>query len=116
MKRILLIDDDAVVLASFTSIMSSLNYSVTTCNDSETALDLALNSDFKLIITDLKMPKLSGCELITKIKEKKKDSLIYLLTGFKTDDVVKSVLECGATGIMEKPFEVSKIVSIMNRL
>lgn len=116
MKRILLIDDDVVVLASFTSIMSSLNYSVTTCNDSFTALDIALNIDFKLIITDMKMPNLSGMELIKKIKEKKKDSLIYLLTGFKTEDLVKNVIACGATGIMEKPFEVSKIVSIMNRL
>lgn len=116
MKRILFIDDDEIVLSTFSSIMSSLNYSVTTCNESRTGLELALHTDFKLIITDLKMPELSGVDLIKRIIEKKPDSIIYLLTSFKTDDVVKSVLDSGATGIMDKPFEVSKIVTIMNRL
>jgi len=116
MKRILFIDDDEIILSTFNSIVSSLNYSVTTCNDSLTALDLALKNDFKLIITDLKMPGLSGIDLIKKIKEAKKDAKIYILTGFKSDDIVKNVLESGATGIMEKPFELSKIVSIMNRI
>lgn len=69
-----------------------------------------------MIITDYKMPNMNGVEIIKKVKEEKPKAIIYLLTGFYDEDIVKIARESGATGIMNKPFEVSKIVSILSYL
>lgn len=114
MKSILFIDDDEIVAKSFDLILSDLNYSVTTCLSSTEGLNLALLKNFDLIITDLRMPELSGIELIQSVKKQKPNSKIYLLTAFLDDDILKSALSAGASGIMEKPFKVSKIISIMS--
>ncbi|MGL1893144.1 MAG: response regulator [Spirochaetaceae bacterium] len=113
MKRILFIDDDKIILRAFDSMLSNLNYNVTTCNDSVVGLKMALEEDFALIIVDYNMPKLNGIELITKLKVVKKDANVYILTGFLDDGIIKKASNAKVSGIMEKPFNVSKIISIM---
>ena len=114
MKRILFIDDDELVLETFKIVLGSYNFDITTTSSSLKGLELALENDFDLIITDLRMPDLNGAELVEKVKSDKPEARIYILTSYTKDDIVKTVLDSGASGIMEKPFELSKIISILN--
>lgn len=114
MKDILFVDDNNIVLETFKAIVEQYNYSVEICNNSLKGLDLALENDFALIITDYKMPGLDGIEFIKRVKNIKPSSNIYLLTGYYDNHIVEKVLESGANGLMKKPFEVSKILTIMN--
>lgn len=116
MKRILLIDDNRDILETFNYMLTDLNYSVTTCIDSTEGLLKAINEDFELILTDYEMPNKNGCEIIKEVKRVKPNSAIYLLTGYYEENVINKAREVGATGIMNKPFEVSKIISILKYL
>lgn len=113
-KKILFLDDDEIVVESFKYIMTDLNYEVETFTDSESCLEMAVKKDFDLIITDMRMPGINGAEFIKGVIQKKPNARIYILTGYPGDEIVKTALETGAKGIMEKPFEVSKIVDLMN--
>lgn len=116
MKRILLIDDNKDVLDTFYYMLTDLNYDVTTCIDSTEGLKKAIDENFELIITDYKMPKLNGFEIIKRVKDIKPKAIVYLLTEVYEEHIIKIAREAGATGIMNKPFELSKIISILNYL
>lgn len=115
-KKILFLDDDEIVLETFKYVMTDLNYEVVTYSNSKDCLNLALSEDFDLIITDIRMPELNGIEFIKRVKKVKPKSNIYVLTSYPDKNIVKEALSLGALGLMEKPFHVSKIVSVLNSL
>ena len=114
MKKILLIDDDDIILTTFEHMLSNLNYKVTTIRDSRKGLQVALDEDFDLILTDCQMPYLSGIELIQKLKEIKKEINIYILTGALDEEQIKQIHSAGVTGIIEKPFNIKQIVALLD--
>ncbi|MGL1894212.1 MAG: response regulator [Spirochaetaceae bacterium] len=113
MKKILLIDDDIIILKTYEHIFKNLNYQLTAISDSKKGLEIAINEDFDVILTDNKMPNLTGIELILELKKVKKDVNIYLLTGFIEKDQLKLLKSIGVTGIIEKPFSSSQIISLL---
>ncbi|OQY38198.1 MAG: hypothetical protein B6229_06475 [Spirochaetaceae bacterium 4572_7] len=115
-NRILLLDDDTIVLESFKYMMSRYNYGVSIYSDVKKCLDDIKDNDYSLILTDIRMPKIDGSEFVREVLKIRPDSYIYLLTSYPEDNIVKTALELGAKGLMEKPFQLSKIISIMNRL
>lgn len=116
MKRILFIDDDNIVLETFKYLLSNYNYDVTICNNSIEGLNLALNNDYELIITDYHMPNITGIELIKKVKLQKKNVSIILASGYLDDDIIDNAYKVGALSIMHKPFDLSKIVTLLGYL
>lgn len=113
-KKILLLDDDDIVLDTFEMVMSDLNYDVSTFSDANKCLEVAASQDFDLIITDIRMPDLNGAEFVRELLVVKPEANVYILTGYPDDSIVKEALDLGAKGLMEKPFQVSKIISILN--
>lgn len=115
-KKILLLDDDDIILDTFNYVMTDLNYDVTTFSNAEECLAVASNDDYDLIITDIRMPLINGAEFIERLLKVKADANVYILTSYPDDSIVKEALRLGAKGLMEKPFQVSKIVSIMGMM
>lgn len=113
-KKILLLDDDNIILDTFELVMSDLNYDVTTFNNATKCLEVASSEDFDLIITDIRMPGLNGADFVRELLKVKPEANVYILTGYPDDSIVKEALGLGAKGLMEKPFQVSKIISLMN--
>lgn len=114
--KILLLDDDEIILETFKYVMTDLNYDVTTFNNAKECLAAASTEDFDLIITDIRMPDINVAEFIDSLLKVKPDANVYILTSYPDDSIVKEALKLGAKGLMEKPFQVSKIVSIMSML
>lgn len=114
MKRILFIDDDEILLETVKLVFTDLNYEVITCTNGKDAIQIAGNSDFDLIITDYLMPEMNGIEVITKLKEMGITTRIYILTGhIDEDNFITNANKAGVSGIMEKPFEISKIITLL---
>lgn len=112
-KRIFLLDDDALILESFEMIFTDLGFEVETCDDSQRGVERALESDFDLYLSDIRMPGLNGAQAIRSIKQGKPQARIYVLTAFPGDPLVPAALEAGAEGVMKKPFEISKILDLL---
>jgi len=112
-KRIFLVDDDELILESFDMIFSDLDFEVVTCSDSTRAVDIALTSDFDLILSDIRMPGLNGAQAVKKILAGKSEAKIFVLTAYPGDPIVQTAMEAGAQGLMKKPFEVAKILDLL---
>ena len=84
MRKVLCIDDTPIVLKTL-SIFLQGQYDVTTCDNSQKGLELALTGDFPVVITDIRMPGLTGLEITEKIEEADTHCLIILLTSHAMD-------------------------------
>ena len=112
-KRIFLVDDDELILESFEMIFSDLDFEVVTCSDSAQAVEVAVASEFDLILSDIRMPGLNGAQAVQKILERRPEARVYVLTAYPGDPIVQAAIEAGALGLMKKPFEVAKILDLL---
>ncbi len=112
-KRILLIDDDELVLDSFEMILTDLGFEVVICPESEKGEKLAIDAAFDLILTDIRMPGHNGAQVVRTILAARPEACIYALTAYPGDPLVQAALESGAKGVMKKPFEIAKILDLL---
>lgn len=81
-REILLVDDNQHGLVARRTLLEELGYSVTTATSGEDAFELFQNGKFDLIITDHKMPRMTGSDLIVKIRDLQPATRIIMLSGF----------------------------------
>lgn len=112
-KRILVIDDEEMVLNTIKIILDDMGYEVITHQDPLKGMDEAMQNNFDLIITDLRMPQKNGSEITEEIISVKPDARILILTAHPTDPLAKKALEAGALSLTKKPFEIGKIVDFL---
>jgi DNA-binding NtrC family response regulator len=103
-ETILIVDDDEDVLSLIEKHLTNKGFEVVTAYDGEQALALVERVDFDLVITDLKMPKIDGMEVLRRIKEKSPDTEVVILTGHGTmDSAIEALREGGAFDYLQKP-------------
>lgn len=112
-KKILMIDDDVLVRETMEMIFSDFGVDVKTCGDGELGVRLSLESDYDLILCDMRMPGLNGAQTVSRILESKPKARILVVTAFPGDPLVQEALTAGAIGLMKKPFEVAKLLDLI---
>jgi CheY-like chemotaxis protein/DNA-binding HxlR family transcriptional regulator len=114
------VDDDTVFLDKMKKNLSIDRHSIITAHSGEEALEITSQVDFDLIITDLKMKKLSGIDLIKKLRGNGIDTITLVLTGYGTINSAVEALKSGAYDYLVKPLRLpilrSKIVEIEKEL
>lgn len=106
-KRILVVDDEAMVLKTFEAMISSMGYDVTTASSAEEAFEIYTKSRFDMVITDLRMGGKSGAELALAVKAKDKNMPVILITGFASKNADLS----GGDVVMHKPVKMQDMES-----
>ncbi len=114
-KRILVIDDEVTVLDALQMILGELGHSVDTTSDPFEGERKALENEYDLIITDLRMEGKTGDEIVKSVLSKKKDARILVITAYSTEPMAQAALKAGALALVRKPFEISKILSFLER-
>jgi len=94
--RILLVDDEPNVLKALQRVFAHENYRIVTAGSGQQALALLDNETFQLMITDYKMPGMTGGELIKQARERYPDMLRIMLTGHADTSAVMSAIKEGA--------------------
>jgi len=116
MKDILIVDDEPEMLTSLEKILSrKKEFSLTLMQDSAEAIRLAENRKFDLIITDLKMKKISGLDLLRSALNKFPDSTVIMISGYGTIDASVEAMREGAFDFIEKPFSSQKLYDCIDR-
>jgi YesN/AraC family two-component response regulator len=85
-------------------------------SDGQDALDVIDKEDISMIITDMRMPKMSGLELLQAAKEKKPDLPVVLISGYSVDEVDSELVESMADGFLNKPFMMADIEKLLSDL
>ena len=104
MIKILVIDDDAVVREVIGEMLIVAGYEVVTATTAAEALELFMDEQIRLVVTDIVMPDLSGLELLETMRLHRPSLPIVLVTGANTRDNLSEALTRGADGLVAKPF------------
>lgn len=114
--RILLVDDNANGLAARRSVLEELGHRIITVTSGGDALDQFSTHKFDLVVTDYKMPKMDGLELISRLRKQSPDLPIVLISGY-VDSLGLNETSTGADVVIQKSsHEVSHLVRSVNRL
>ncbi len=115
-ERILLIDDEQIVVEMETAILELLGYDVTPETDSLRALEIFRSrpEEFDLVVTDYTMPKLTGTDLSSAIRQIRADIPIILCTGFSEKVTEEGAMDLGMELVM-KPFSMKQIAESVRK-
>jgi len=114
-ESILVVDDDAAVRKSLSSILSMEGYLVETVENGKQAIRISEKSRFDIALIDIKLPDMEGTELLHRLKENQPHMVKIVITGFPTlENAMKTVNE-GADGYILKPFDVQKLLEMIRK-
>ncbi len=102
--HILVIDDEKNYLLILETLLMDASYNVTAINDPETALTFLEDSEVDVIITDMKMPRLTGKDVLERVKKKWPDIPVLIMTAFGSIESAVDVMRYGAFDYITKPF------------
>jgi DNA-binding NtrC family response regulator len=115
MATVLIIDDKEMMRDSLSLTLTRAGHKVVTSEDPTIGLDLLRQHRPSVVITDLKMPKMDGIELLQKIKAEQPDVPVILMTAFATISTAVQAMKLGAFDYVQKPFESDEILVIVER-
>ncbi len=113
--RILVVDDERVIREILAEFLALEGFKVHTVEDGEKALTELRLHPYDLLITDLKMPRLSGLQLLEKIEQERLGVLTVLMTGFGTVETAIEAMKKGAYDYLLKPFKVEEVIHVVER-
>jgi DNA-binding NtrC family response regulator len=114
--KILVVDDDAIVIKSCRRILEAEGFEVTSVPGSDEALERIKSSEFDLLLMDVKMPKHDGIFLMREIKKNWPDIPIIVMSGYPTPETIADVLKLGATQFIPKPFRPDELVKTVRQV
>ncbi len=114
MQRVLVIDDEKLILDMIKSKLEKSNFDVTATNSSKDAIKLLDLMDFEVILLDLMMPNITGLELLQMIKEKKSDIPVIMITAHGSIDTAVKAMKLGAYDYLTKPFSMEELILVVS--
>lgn len=107
-ERILLVDDDRLVLATLKQGLSKMGYTVTTCDNGQDALELYNNDPPDLVVLDIRMPGMGGLETARAMLESAYRPIL-MLSAHDDQTIVKEAVTIGVAGYLVKPIEANQM-------
>ena len=116
-KRILIVDDDFDIRLSLVMFLEAQGYMCHEAENGQAALELLPSHDFDLIITDYRMPKVDGLELIRKLSEYPdyKGVPIMMITGSLDRCLYDQAFKAGAKAVLQKPYARDELLFLVKR-
>ena len=113
--KILVIDDETIVHESCSRILTDEGYIIESAFTGQEGLKKIEEGSYDLVITDLKMPGISGMEALKKIKEDNPDIGIIMVTGYSTAETAVEAMKLGAFDYLPKPFTPDELISVVSK-
>jgi len=114
-ESILIVDDEKIVRESLFHWFEEEDYNVDTAEDGETALRKFDKGKFDLILLDMKMPGMSGLDLLARVKEIDPDIVVILITAFASVPTAIKALKDGAYDYVTKPVDPDELAHLVKR-
>ncbi|NLE52206.1 MAG: response regulator transcription factor [Chloroflexi bacterium] len=100
---VLVVDDEGAIRYSITKTLQRVGYHVEAAASGEEALEMMKTQNYDVVLTDIRMPGLTGVELLRRIKEQAPDAVVILLTGYASLETAIESLRLGAHDYLVKP-------------
>jgi len=112
-SRILIVDDEQIALRNLEHIMKKEGYEVTSTQSGTNALKLMEEQQFDLVITDLKMEKVDGNQILRRSKELSPDTEVIMITGYASLQSAILAIKKGAYDYITKPFKLDEVRKVV---
>ena len=109
-QSILVVDDEAKMRRLLEIMLTQLGYSVHQAADGQEALDFLSSHVVDLVITDLRMPKIGGIELLRQLQEQGNEVSVIVVTAYGTVETAVEATRLGAKDFIEKPLSLAKLL------
>ncbi|MBI5408954.1 MAG: sigma-54-dependent Fis family transcriptional regulator [Nitrospirae bacterium] len=116
MKKVLVIDDEAIVRTSCERALTPEGYEVKAVSSGKEGVELLQKESFALVLLDLKMPDMDGIEVLNKINETWPDTKVVMITGYSTVETAVQALRLGAYNFIEKPFTPDTLLAAVTEV
>ncbi len=112
----LIVDDNISLAKSLSFILEKKGYEVSMAKDGMDAIKKVKAKFFNIILMDIKMPLMNGVESYKRIKKISPRSKVFMMTAYAVEELVQDALAEGAHGILYKPLDIEKILSIIDEI
>jgi DNA-binding NtrC family response regulator len=113
--KILVADDEAMMRNLILKILESEGYQVTVVSSGNEALEMLKAEKYDILLTDVKMPGMSGFDLLKQVKIEWPEMAVIIMTGYGDAYSVKEALLLGADEYLSKPFKSQEVFLIVER-
>lgn len=114
-KKILVVDDEEAIRLALVKFLNLQGYDAQGAGDGTEAIELCKNQNYDLMITDLKMPSMSGIELIQQLKKLHPELVCIVMTAFGTIENAVQAIKSGAFHYVTKPFELDDVALLVEK-
>jgi two-component system response regulator HydG len=114
--NILVVDDLRSIRLTLGGILEDKGHNVVTVEDGYQAIEAVRKTHFDAIFMDIKMPGINGVQTFREVKKMDPKAAVIMMTAYSVEDLVKEALEEGAYAIIYKPFDIDKIVLLIDEL
>jgi two-component system NtrC family response regulator len=112
----MMIEDDREMRSLLKDFLEEEGFATDSASNGVDALQMLSKDHFDLVITDIRMPGLTGLDILPRIRRLKPEIPIIVMTAYGSDDVRRRSLERGATIYLEKPIHLSKLRAVIREM
>ncbi len=111
--QVLVVDDDSMFREELAELLRGEGHAVHTAPSVQKALEELEHQDFDVVLTDLKMPRHSGMELLEQVRQHWPRTLVVMITGFATVETAVQAMKAGAFDYIRKPFQIDQVRKVL---
>jgi DNA-binding NtrC family response regulator len=115
MRNILVVDDDYHMRTALAEALTDAGYGVGSAEDGKVALESIKKSPYDLVITDVKMPRVNGIDLLGHIKKEQCSLPVIVMTAYGTVEHAVNAIKEGAFDYIQKPFDTEALYGVVER-
>jgi DNA-binding NtrC family response regulator len=112
-KKVVLLDDEPIVCERLKPALEKLGFYVEAYTESQQVIDRLAQQKFHVLVTDLKMQKPDGIDVLNFVKQQSPSTKVIIITGFATKDTAAEAMESGAVDFIAKPFKISHLLELI---
>ena len=113
-NKALVIDDEQIVLNSVSKILTDENYEVDVSLSGREGLNQAIEKDYDIVLTDIRMPDIGGMRVLRDVKRAKPSLPVVIITGYASVKSAVQAMKLGAADYIEKPFTPDQLLKAVD--
>jgi len=113
--RILVIDDDRVVLRMLERLLLHLGFEVVTVEDGRTGIERYLENAFDVALVDIRMPEMDGIEVLRQLVDRDENVSVVMMTGYQSVETAAQAIKAGAVDYLIKPMNQENLAGVLNK-
>lgn len=114
-EKVLVVDDEIIMRNFLSEALKRKGIDVTTVETGQKAFTLIEEGSFDMVITDMKMPGVTGMDVVRKVKEISPNTLVIVITAYGTIENAIEAMRAGAFDYMIKPFSIENLIAIIEK-